>query len=94
EGAAVNLWGVTPDAVALQAEHSEVTWGGPTPAAGAGSAGAEGALAALVPELAEAGATWAVFGWPVPLEALAAAGATATRRRRLPPPGAAGSSLV
>lgn len=81
EGAAVNLWGAIPDAVALQAEHSEVTWGGPAPGA-AGPAGAEAALAALVAELAEAGATWAVFGWPVPLEALVAAAASATRRRR------------
>lgn len=77
EGVAVNLWGATPEEVALQAEHSEVTWGGPTPEPGTGVRGAAAAVEALVPELDEAGASWAVFAWPVPLEVLvAAAGAT------------------
>ncbi|HMD44834.1 MAG TPA: LLM class flavin-dependent oxidoreductase [Acidimicrobiales bacterium] len=62
-GAAVNLWDARPDVVAEHAARAEVTWAGPVP---------EG-LAAHVAELAAAGATWAVFGWPVPLAELAAA---------------------
>ncbi len=88
EGVAVNLWGATPEAVALQAEHSEVTWGGTTPEPGTDEVAAEASVEALVPEMAEAGATWAVFGWPVPLEALAVAARAATRRRRPPAGGA------
>lgn len=67
EGVAVNLWAVVPELVALQARRSEVTWAGPAPQS-------PPAVEALTAALAEAGATWAVFGWPAPLEALATAG--------------------
>jgi hypothetical protein len=63
-GAALNLWEAQPSAVAALTRRCEVTWGGP--------------VAATVPEiargfsaLAEAGATWAVCGWPPSLEAVA-----------------------
>jgi alkanesulfonate monooxygenase SsuD/methylene tetrahydromethanopterin reductase-like flavin-dependent oxidoreductase (luciferase family) len=67
EGVAVNLWAAAPELVALQSRRSEVTWAGPAPKSLT-------AVEALTGELAEAGATWAVFGWPVPLEALAGVG--------------------
>ncbi len=76
-GAAVNLWDVPPDAVAAQAQRSEVTWAGPSPGVEDDGAARE-RLSAQVPALARAGATWAVFGWPVSLPTLAAA-AEATR---------------
>lgn len=66
EGAALNLWDAGTDEVAAEARRSEVTWAGPPPT------GAP--LAPLVARLADAGATWAVFPWPVDLEELAAAG--------------------
>lgn len=63
-GAAVNLWEGQPAAVAALTSRCEVTWGGP--------------VAATAPEiglgfseLAEAGATWAVCGWPRSMEAVA-----------------------
>jgi len=68
EGASVNLWDATAGAVAEQAARSEVTWAGPSPE--------PGTLRVRLAALAEAGATWAVFGWPAPLDELAdAAGA-------------------
>ena len=72
-GAALNLWDADP---ALVAERSsgpdgmEVTWAGPPPT---GSP----PLAEVVRALHEAGATWAVFGWPVDVAALVAAAGTA-----------------
>ena len=69
-GAALNLWDFEP---ALVAERSagpdglEVTWAGPPPS---GSP----PLADRLRALHDAGATWAVFGWPVDVEELAAAG--------------------
>jgi alkanesulfonate monooxygenase SsuD/methylene tetrahydromethanopterin reductase-like flavin-dependent oxidoreductase (luciferase family) len=76
---AVNLWDAGPGAVAAQAHETEVTWAGPSPEPASGGAAAPGAapdgaaaLAGLLPQLHAAGATWAVFGWPVPLEALVA----------------------
>ena len=73
-GAVLNVWDAAP---ALVAERSsgpdgvEVTWAGPPPT---GSP----PMAEMVRALHEAGATWAVFGWPVDVEALvAAAGAAA-----------------
>ncbi|MGP8059023.1 MAG: LLM class flavin-dependent oxidoreductase [Acidimicrobiales bacterium] len=84
EHVAVNLWAADPEAVAAQAARSEVTWAGPCPLVTRGpDPGAPGgppdpdALEALVAELAAAGATWAVFGWPVPMEALVAAAGAA-----------------
>jgi hypothetical protein len=68
-GTALNLWDVAPALVTERAtgpEAVEVTWAGPPP----------GATASLDDELAvlhAAGATWAVYGWPVDCEALVAA---------------------
>ncbi len=64
EGAALNLWGASTQEVREEREHAEVTWAGP----------AEGPLAPTVARLADAGATWAVFSWPVDVEELAEAG--------------------
>ncbi len=61
EGAALNLWGATPDTVREERRHAEVTWAGP----------AKGPLAPAVARLADAGASWAVFSWPVDVEELA-----------------------
>jgi hypothetical protein len=68
-GAALNVWDADPALVANRAhgpEAVEVTWGGPPPRGGAG-------LETSISELAQAGATWAVFGWPIDPAALAAA---------------------
>lgn len=68
-GAALNVWDADPILVATRSqgpEAVEVTWGGPAPKGGAG-------LEAMVGELALAGATWAIFGWPIDPAALAAA---------------------
>jgi alkanesulfonate monooxygenase SsuD/methylene tetrahydromethanopterin reductase-like flavin-dependent oxidoreductase (luciferase family) len=68
-GAALNLWDADPALVASTAhgpEAVEVTWGGPPPKRGA-------TLESKTLELAQAGATWAIFGWPVDPVALAAA---------------------
>ena len=81
-GAALNVWDADPALVAARSqgpEAVEVTWGGPPP---------RGALVveAMVRELAQAGATWAIFGWPIDPAALAAAaragGAEARSSRR------------
>jgi Luciferase-like monooxygenase len=66
-GASVNLWAGAPLRVAeLTATGLDVTWGGPI-----GATLAE-ATARLV-ELADAGASWAVCGWPDSLEMVAEA---------------------
>ncbi len=59
-GAALNLWDVEPALVAERAlvGDLEVTWAGPPPKS-------EEALEETVAALSVAGATWAVFGWPV-----------------------------
>jgi hypothetical protein len=64
-GCAVNLWGATPEQVAEQAARSVVTW--------AGAGVDEGRLVDDLGNVDEAGATWAVVGWPAPLDVLAAA---------------------
>jgi alkanesulfonate monooxygenase SsuD/methylene tetrahydromethanopterin reductase-like flavin-dependent oxidoreductase (luciferase family) len=64
EGAALNLWAASPDEVREESRFTQVTWGGP----------AKGPLAPTVGRLADAGATWAVFAWPVDIEELVAAG--------------------
>jgi alkanesulfonate monooxygenase SsuD/methylene tetrahydromethanopterin reductase-like flavin-dependent oxidoreductase (luciferase family) len=66
-GAAVNLWDVDPALVADRAagpDGVEVTWAGPPPAT---------PLAPTLAALADAGASWAVFGWPVDVDELVAA---------------------
>jgi alkanesulfonate monooxygenase SsuD/methylene tetrahydromethanopterin reductase-like flavin-dependent oxidoreductase (luciferase family) len=66
-GAALNLWDADAELVAGRADSStglEVTWAGPPPSA---------PLAPTVDALAGAGATWAVFGWPVDVDELVAA---------------------
>jgi alkanesulfonate monooxygenase SsuD/methylene tetrahydromethanopterin reductase-like flavin-dependent oxidoreductase (luciferase family) len=66
-GASVNLWAAAPLRVAeLTATGLEVTWGGPI---GATRAEATARLVAL----ADAGASWAVCGWPDSLEMVAEA---------------------
>ena len=69
-GAALNVWDADPPLVAARAQGPdavEVTWGGPPRKEQSG-------LSTLVTELAGAGATWAIFAWPVDPDALAAAG--------------------
>ena len=64
-GAALNLWDIDLDLVGARASADpkiEVTWAGPPLDAGE--------LGDKVRDLAQAGATWAVFGWPVDLDAL------------------------
>ena len=68
-GAALNVWDAAPDLVAERVAGPpgvEVTWAGPPPAA-------TPTLAARLQPLAAAGATWAIFGWPVDVDELAAA---------------------
>lgn len=67
EGAALNMWEASPADVRRESLATEVTWGG----------AASGPLGPTVARLAESGATWAVFAWPVDVEELAAAGASA-----------------
>jgi hypothetical protein len=72
-GGALNVWDAAPQLVAERAtggEVREVTWAGPAPES------AE-SLSDTVAALAASGATWAVFGWPVDLDALVAAAAAA-----------------
>jgi len=60
-GVALNLWDVDPALVATRAhgpDAVEVTWAGPPPPS-------DDDLITKVGEVARAGATWAVFGWPV-----------------------------
>jgi alkanesulfonate monooxygenase SsuD/methylene tetrahydromethanopterin reductase-like flavin-dependent oxidoreductase (luciferase family) len=69
-GAALNVWDADPSLVASRSqgpEAVEVTWGGPPPTG-------EGTLETLMVALAGAGASWAIFGWPIDPVALAAAG--------------------
>ena len=65
-GATLNLWDVPVEVVAEAADAGlRVTWGGPIPA-GIGTADHLRALQ-------QAGAAWAVVGWPASLDELAAA---------------------
>ncbi len=65
---AVNMWGATPEQVAVQAQATEVTWAGlPSPP---GEATAIESLRGQRSALEGAGASWAVFGWPVDLAGL------------------------
>jgi alkanesulfonate monooxygenase SsuD/methylene tetrahydromethanopterin reductase-like flavin-dependent oxidoreductase (luciferase family) len=68
-GAALNVWDAAPELVASRSqgpEAVEVTWGGPPPKGGE-------TLESGMVELAQAGATWAIFGWPIDPVALVAA---------------------
>lgn len=71
-GAALNVWDADPTVVAERSagvegnEPIEVTWAGPAPSDADELRRAVGALG-------DAGATWAVYGWPVNLEVLGAA---------------------
>jgi Luciferase-like monooxygenase len=78
--AALNLWDADPSVVAARAGSGvlEVTWAGPPPAASP-------SLADRLAALHAAGATWAVFGWPVDVAELVAA-AHATSRASSPSP--------
>jgi hypothetical protein len=68
-GAALTVWDAEPALVAERTagpDGVEVTWAGPPPSASP-------SVAERVRALHRAGATWAVFGWPVDVEELAAA---------------------
>jgi hypothetical protein len=68
-GAALNVWDAEPSLVAQRATGTdgvEVTWAGPPPAESA-------SLSPTLRSLQRAGATWAVFGWPVDVDELVAA---------------------
>jgi hypothetical protein len=68
-GAALNLWDAEPALVAERAagpDGVEVTWAGPPPSAAP-------TIAERLRALHQAGASWAVFGWPVDVKELAAA---------------------
>lgn len=56
-GATLNLWGASPEVVREHAEYGPVSWAGNLPAD-------PDQAHVLVRELANAGATWAVFAWP------------------------------
>ena len=85
EGVALNLWEATTGRIAEEASRCEVTWAGRAPgpdpddlAAGMEREEADvRALGRSVAELARAGATWAVFAWPVTLAALVEARSSA-----------------
>jgi len=77
-GVAVNLWDATPEEVAAQRRRTEVTWAGPVPGGASGGAAASdatstgaAAIGSLVARIADAGATWVVYGWPAPMEVMA-----------------------
>jgi len=69
-GSAVNLWDAAPAVIAAQAQETQVTWGGPAPR-GRDDVDSRERLADLLADLAAAGATWAVVGYPVDLPLLA-----------------------
>jgi hypothetical protein len=74
-GAALNVWDAEPEVVARRSQGPdavEVTWGGPPQPAST--------LADTVRELADAGASWVIFGWPVDLAAVVAAARRASSR--------------
>jgi alkanesulfonate monooxygenase SsuD/methylene tetrahydromethanopterin reductase-like flavin-dependent oxidoreductase (luciferase family) len=67
-GAALNVWDAPPALVTERTQGPggvEVTWAGPPPPS-------VRAMTQTVRSVAAAGASWAVFGWPVDLPALAA----------------------
>ena len=73
-GAALNVWDAGTELVADRAsgpDAVEVTWAGPPPKT-------EPPLRERLVTLRRAGATWAVFGWPVDVEELVVAGHAAS----------------
>lgn len=67
-GAIVNYWQVSPGAIATAVEQLAVpvTWGGPLPKS-------PHEAAAVLQAVAQAGASWAVWGWPSSLDLVAEA---------------------
>lgn len=62
--ATLNLWGATPETVRSEIElGGTVSWAGPLPKD-------RGIAAATLRAVADAGATWAVWGWPESLDAV------------------------
>ncbi len=60
-GATLNVWDASPEAVAAHTEAGlTVSWAGPLPK--------DGSAADRLRAVAEAGATWAVWGWPRSLD--------------------------
>jgi len=60
-GATVNMWDVDLSRIETEAALGPVTWAGPVPAEAT-------AAAAKLAGLRDAGATWAIWGWPRSLE--------------------------
>ena len=60
-GVTVNLWDVDLDRLRAEATRGPTTWAGPLPAEARSAA-------ARLTELREAGATWAIWGWPGSVE--------------------------
>ncbi len=56
-GATVNLWEADMDRLRAEATRGPTSWAGPLPAEARSAA-------ARLTELSEAGATWAIWGWP------------------------------
>jgi alkanesulfonate monooxygenase SsuD/methylene tetrahydromethanopterin reductase-like flavin-dependent oxidoreductase (luciferase family) len=75
-GAVANFWQAPPERVAAQAARSEVTWAGMARPEGGGDELNAAELTDVVRPLADAGASWVVFGWPVRLLDLAMAAET------------------
>jgi alkanesulfonate monooxygenase SsuD/methylene tetrahydromethanopterin reductase-like flavin-dependent oxidoreductase (luciferase family) len=74
-GVVLNVWDADSGLVASRSQGPdavEVTWGGPPPRASS--------LAQTVRDLADAGATWVIFAWPVDLDQVVAAARTAASR--------------
>ncbi len=60
-GAAVNLWDVDLERLEFESTRGPATWAGPLPADAASAA-------RRLAELRDAGATWAIWGWPRSVE--------------------------
>lgn len=70
-GAVLNLWGATPERVEREVRRgTRVSWGGPL-------RGGVDTAAATLTALSAAGCEWAVWGWPISLEAVVESAAAA-----------------
>ena len=67
-GCTVNMWGASPEALREQAQSTLVSWAGM--AVDPKGAPPREALGRQKAELEDAGATWAVFGWPLSMSDL------------------------